>query len=163
VKDGKIDEASKKLQEFKTFMKESNADVGVTAMGDTGGMGGAIGKAELIAAPVTEEKKFDIGTITSKQLQGENQDYTKDIAPDDTQTDAVISRLAEMFNAKTAEKAASDEGSKAPIIVNNQGGDTINNVTNNTSGGSSGGAGSPSRLPGPWDAMTLGKSWEAYP
>jgi len=163
VKDGKIDEASKKLQEFKRFMQESNANVGVTAMGDTGSMGGAIGKAEATVAPVTEEKKFDIGSITSKQLEGENQDYTKDITPDDTQTDAVISRLAEMFNAKTAEKAASDESSKAPIIVTNQGGDTITNITNNTAGGSSGGAGSPSRMPGPWDVMTLGKSWEAYP
>jgi len=163
VKDGKIDEASKKLQEFKRFMQESNANVGVTAMGDTGSMDGAIGKAEATVAPATEEKKFDIGTITSKQLEGENQDYTKDIAPDDTQTNAVISKLAEMFNMKSAEKAASDEGNKAPIIVNNQGGDTINNVTNNTAGGSSGGAGSPSRMPGPWDALTLGRSWEAYP
>jgi len=159
VKDGKIDEASKKLQEFKRFMQESNANVGVTS-----DMGDSIGKAESIAAPVTEEKKFDIGAITSKQLEGENQDYTKDIVPDDTQTNAVISKLAEMFNMKSAEKAASDEGSKAPIIVNNQGGDTINQVTNNnTSGGNSGGVGSPSRVPSPWDTLTLGKSWEAYP
>jgi hypothetical protein len=51
---------------------------------------------------------------------------------------------------------------QAPIIVNQ--GDNINNVTNNTtSGGNSGGGGSPTRVPNPWDALTLGKSWEAYP
>jgi hypothetical protein len=51
---------------------------------------------------------------------------------------------------------------QAPIIVKQ--GDTINQVTNNnTSGGNSGGVGSPSRVPSPWDALTLGKSWEAYP
>jgi len=51
---------------------------------------------------------------------------------------------------------------QAPIIVKQ--GDNINNVTNNnTSGGNSGGVGSPSRVPSPWDALTLGKSWEAYP
>lgn len=144
-------------------MQESNTNTAVTGMGDTGGFGDVIGRVTKQEPPTTETNTFNVGAITSKQLEGENQDYTKDIVPDDTQTDAVISKLAEMFNAKTAEKAASDEGSKAPIIVNNQGGDTINNVTNNTSGGSSGGAGSPSRMPGPWDAMTLGKSWEAYP
>ena len=51
---------------------------------------------------------------------------------------------------------------QAPIIINQ--GDNINNVTNNTtSGGNSGGGGSPTRVPNPWDALTLGKSWEAYP
>jgi hypothetical protein len=51
---------------------------------------------------------------------------------------------------------------QAPIIVKQ--GDTINQVTNNnTSGGNSGGVGSPSRVPSPWDGLTLGKSWEAYP
>ena len=53
---------------------------------------------------------------------------------------------------------------QAPIIINKQG-DVVNQITNNNnaSGGSSGGVGSPSRVPSPWDAMTLGKSWEAYP
>jgi hypothetical protein len=51
---------------------------------------------------------------------------------------------------------------QAPIIINQ--GDNINNVTNNnTSGGNSGGVGSPSRIQNPWDALTLGKPWEAYP
>jgi hypothetical protein len=51
---------------------------------------------------------------------------------------------------------------QAPIIIKQ--GDNINNVTNNnTSGGNSGGVGSPSRIQNPWDALTLGKPWEAYP
>lgn len=51
---------------------------------------------------------------------------------------------------------------QAPIIVKQ--GDTINQVTNNTtSGGNSGGGGSPTRIPSPWDSLTLGKSWQAYP
>ena len=52
--------------------------------------------------------------------------------------------------------------SGAPIIVN-KGGDTINNITNASGGGSGGAAGSPSRIPNPWDNQVFGNPWVAYP
>lgn len=51
--------------------------------------------------------------------------------------------------------------SGAPIIVN-KGGDTINNITNASGGGSGGAAGSPSRIPNPWDNQVFGNPWAAY-
>ena len=54
---------------------------------------------------------------------------------------------------------------QAPVIV--RGGDTVNNnvINNNTSsGGKSGGsAGSPSRMPSPFDQFIIGKTWTPSP
>lgn len=123
--------------------------------------------------PKVEAPKFDIDAITSKQLEGENQDYTKDIVPGDTQTVPVPPTADQGAQGQTEAVKKADAKAQmiggqqpgtnqAPIIVKQ--GDTINQVTNNnTSGGNSGGVGSPSRVPSPWDALTLGKSWEAYP
>jgi len=53
---------------------------------------------------------------------------------------------------------------QAPIVL--KGGDTVNNVvTNNntSSGGSGGGAGSPSRIPSPFDRIMMPNVWAASP
>jgi hypothetical protein len=62
-----------------------------------------------------------------------------------------------------AESGSGQQTNVAPIIINNQGGDTYNTTTNASGGGSGGGAGSPTRTPNPYDSMVFGKSWEAYP
>ena len=46
VKEGKVEEATKKLQEFKNFMQISQGMPSVTAMGDVGGAGDSIGSIE---------------------------------------------------------------------------------------------------------------------
>lgn len=58
---------------------------------------------------------------------------------------------------------SSQAQNQVPIFV--KGGDTVNNViTNNTSPGrSGGGAGSPSRIPSPFDRFMIGDHWKPYP
>jgi len=110
----------------------------------------------------------------------EDQDLAKGIVKPDPLNDPYYEKLRNKGSTENPDRAGQLEVAKtvdtktqqiseqqqpnnqAPIIIKQ--GDNINNVTNNnTSGGNSGGVGSPTRVPNPWDALTLGKSWEAYP
>lgn len=110
----------------------------------------------------------------------EDQDLAKGIVKPDPLNDPYYEKLRNKGSTENPDRAGQLEVAKtvdtktqqiseqqqpnnqAPIIINQ--GDNINNVTNNTTaGGNSGGGGSPTRIPSPWDALTLGKPWEAYP
>ena len=64
-------------------------------------------------------------------------------------------KIKSIKNMNIIEDRARKEGSGAPPVIINKGGDTVNNINNTTSQGS-GGAGSPSKVPDPWEMFTIG-------
>lgn len=81
----------------------------------------------------------------------------------ETTASQVTPQLSQSARSEAISQSADQQGAKAPPIIVNKGGDTINNITNASGGGSGGAAGTPSRIPNPWDNQVFGNPWVAYP
>lgn len=115
----------------------------------------------------SNRSKFGRNAIGMDAFMGYNDDPPPLALPTPDQAASMMGQVEstpkdEKIN-QIAESGSGQQTNVAPIIINNQGGDTYNTTTNASGGGSGGGAGSPTRTPNPYDSMVFGKSWEAYP
>jgi hypothetical protein len=115
----------------------------------------------------SNRSKFGRNAIGMDAFMGYNDDPPPLALPTTDQAASMMGQVEstpkdEKIN-QIAESGSGQQTNVAPIIINNQGGDTYNTTTNASGGGSGGGAGSPTRTPNAYDSMVFGKSWEAYP